>query len=99
MAVQRTVEVLNPEALRTERALRAFARIAVRYAFELHLYDLIFWGLIIVSKKRKCLICGRDLTGKNFVKIWDESQKKTVIVCRDDRSCYGSKMLRNYKTR
>ena len=30
MAVQRTVEVLNPEALRTERALRAFA---------LHLYD------------------------------------------------------------
>lgn len=39
MAVQRTVEVLNPEALRTERALRAFARIAVRYAFELHLYD------------------------------------------------------------
>ena len=92
MAVQRTVEVLNPEALRTERALRAFARIAVRYAFELHLYD----DLLGVDK---CLICGRDLTGKNFVKIWDESQKKTVIVCRDDRSCYGYKMLRNYKTR
>lgn len=39
MAVQRTLEVVNPEALRTERALRSFARIAVRYAFELHLYD------------------------------------------------------------
>lgn len=98
MAVQRTVEVLNPEALRTERALRAFARIAVRYAFELHLYDDLL-GVDNSEQKRKCLICGRDLTGKNFVKIWDESQKKTVIVCRDDRSCYGSKMLRNYKTR
>lgn len=63
MAVQRTVEVLNPEALRTERALRAFARIAVRYAFELHLYDDLF-GVDNSEQKRKCSICGRDLTGK-----------------------------------
>lgn len=98
MAVQRTLEVVNPEALRTDYAFRVLARIAVRYAFENHLFDDVV-EVDNSEQKRKCSICGRDLTGKNFVKIWDESQKKTVIVCRDDRSCYGSKMLRNYKTR
>lgn len=43
---ERIVEVLNPEVLRTERALKAFARIAVRYAFELHLYD----DLLLIQK-------------------------------------------------
>ena len=36
---ERIVEVLNPEVLRTEGALRVLARIAVRYAFENHLID------------------------------------------------------------
>ena len=36
---ERIVEVLNPEVLRTEGALRVLARIAVRYAFENHLFD------------------------------------------------------------
>ncbi len=36
---ERMVEVLNPEVLRTEGALRVLARIAVRYAFENHLFD------------------------------------------------------------
>lgn len=44
--IERIVEVINPEALRTERALKAFARIAVRYAFELHLYD----DLLLIQK-------------------------------------------------
>lgn len=39
MAVQRTLEVVNPEALRTDYAFRVLARIAVRYAFENHLFD------------------------------------------------------------
>ena len=91
MAVQRTLEVVNPEALRTDYAFRVLARIAVRYAFENHLFDDV---VEVDNSEQKTKV-----TGKNFVKIWDESQKKTVIVCRDDRSCYGSKMLRNYKTR
>ena len=40
--IERRVEVINPEALRTERALKAFARIA----FELHLYD----DLLLIQK-------------------------------------------------
>lgn len=39
MAVQRTLEVVNPEALRTDYAFRVLARIAGRYAFENHLFD------------------------------------------------------------
>lgn len=53
----------------------------------------------MLSKRRKCSVCGRDLSGKNYARKWDEGQKQVVIVCMDDRNCYGSKMLKNYKTR
>ena len=98
MAVQRTLEVVNPEALRTDYAFRVLARIAVRYAFENHLFDDVV-EVDNSEQKTKVLDLRPRSDREKFRQIWDESQKKTVIVCRDDRSCYGSKMLRNYKTR
>lgn len=49
-----------------------------------------------MKKRRRCSVCGRDLTGRNFSRIWDEGQKKTVIVCNDDRTCYQKKMHKNW---
>lgn len=75
MAVQRTLEVVNPEALRTDYAFRVLARIAVRYAFENHLFDDVV-EVDNSEQKRKCSICGRDLTGKISSKYGTKVRRK-----------------------
>ena len=30
----------------------------------------------MAKKKRKCCICGADLTDKNFAQVYDDEQKK-----------------------
>jgi len=47
------------------------------------------------KKKRKCFICGADLTQKNYAQVFDKANGKVVIVCPG--ACYKKKMMGGWK--
>ena len=51
----------------------------------------------MAKKKRKCCICGADLTDKNFAQVYDDEQKKVVVVCPG--RCYRARMMKGWLTR
>lgn len=41
-----------------------------------------------MAKKKKCFVCGKDLTHRSFMQVLDDETRKVVIVCSS--SCFNT---------
>ena len=51
----------------------------------------------MTKKKRKCAVCGKDLTNLNYAMVMDRELGKVVIVCPGH--CYQTRMMKGWAKR
>lgn len=77
--------------------LHKLAAAIIEIAIEEQLLPITERRLTMTKKKRKCCICGADLTSKNYAQVYDDELKKVVVVCPG--RCYRTKMMKGWLTR